>query len=123
MTVKTTYPSGVTELEAELGMESGVRMDTAFYSSAASMDRMNNNTKPPVISLPSPLTSLPSPLTSLPSPLTCLPSPRASPSSCQADLAHSRDLMAALCAANPQFTASVLEDYIRPVFRWQLVCV
>ena len=25
--------------------------------------------------------------------------------------------MARLCAANPQFTASVLEDYIRPVFR------
>ena len=97
-------------------MESVVRMDTAFYSSAASMDRMNNNTKPPV-------TSLPSPLTPLPSPLTCLPSPRASPSSCQADLVRSRDLMAALCAANPQFTASVLEDYIRPVFRWQLVCV
>ena len=25
--------------------------------------------------------------------------------------------MGALCNANPQFTASVLEDYIRPIFR------
>ena len=25
--------------------------------------------------------------------------------------------MSRLCAANPQFTASVLEDYIRPIFR------
>ena len=26
-------------------------------------------------------------------------------------------LLSRLCAANPQFTASVLEDYIRPIFR------
>ena len=25
--------------------------------------------------------------------------------------------MSRLCAANPHFTASVLEDYIRPIFR------
>ena len=30
---------------------------------------------------------------------------------------RSRELMSSLCAANPQFTSSVLEDYIRPIFR------
>ena len=33
------------------------------------------------------------------------------------EFSRSRQLMSRLCAANPQFTASVLEDYIRPVFR------
>lgn len=30
---------------------------------------------------------------------------------------RSRELMSSLCANNPQFTSSVLEDYIRPIFR------
>ena len=33
------------------------------------------------------------------------------------EFTRSRQLMSRLCASNPQFTASVLEDYIRPVFR------
>ena len=33
------------------------------------------------------------------------------------EFSRSRQLMSRLCSANPQFTASVLEDYIRPVFR------
>ena len=44
--------------------------------------------------------------------------PRATSATTTAEFARSRELMAALCTANPQFTASVLEDYIRPVFRW-----
>ena len=31
--------------------------------------------------------------------------------------ARSREIMSSLCSSNPQFTASVLEDYIRPIFR------
>ena len=33
------------------------------------------------------------------------------------EFSRSRELMSRLCATNPQFTASVLEDYIRPIFR------
>ena len=39
------------------------------------------------------------------------------PGSERLDWARSREIMSGLCAANPQFTASVLEDYIRPIFR------
>ena len=60
--------------------------------SPTSMDRLNNNTKELAIIPPS--------------------------STSQADFTRSRELMGALCTANPQFTASVLEDYIRPIFRF-----
>ena len=33
------------------------------------------------------------------------------------EFSRSRELMSRLCTTNPQFTASVLEDYIRPIFR------
>ena len=62
--------------------------------SPTSMDRLNNNTKELAI-------------------MPCSPS-----ATSQADFARSRELMGALCSANPQFTASVLEDYIRPIFRF-----
>ena len=62
--------------------------------SPTSMDRLNNNTKE----------------------LAIIPRPPSSTS--QADFTRSRELMGALCTANPQFTASVLEDYIRPIFRF-----
>ena len=39
------------------------------------------------------------------------------PGSERLEWARSREIMSGLCASNPQFTASVLEDYIRPVFR------
>ena len=35
----------------------------------------------------------------------------------QLEYSRSRELMSKLCATNPQFTASVLEDYIRPIFK------
>ena len=63
--------------------------------SPTSMDRLNNNTKELAIIPHSPSSSTTSP----------------------ADFTRSRELMGALCNANPQFTASVLEDYIRPIFR------
>ena len=62
--------------------------------SPTSMDRLNNNTKE----------------------LAIIPRSPSSTAS-QADFTRSRELMGALCSANPQFTASVLEDYIRPIFR------
>ena len=47
-----------------------------------------------------------------------IPSPSlASSPTDRAAFSRSRDLMARLCSSNPQFTASVLEDYIRPIFR------
>ena len=61
-----------------------------------SMDRLNNNTKE----------------------LAIIPLSPSSATSSQADFTRSRELMGALCSANPQFTASVLEDYIRPIFRF-----
>ena len=42
-----------------------------------------------------------------------LPHPRSE----RLDWARSREIMSGLCSSNPQFTASVLEDYIRPIFR------
>jgi hypothetical protein len=72
-----------------------------LYTSAGSLDRLNNNNKTSGPELPA-------------------ASPGRGPSSpagSQANFARSRELMAALCSANPQFTASVLEDYVRPVFR------
>ena len=62
--------------------------------SPTSMDRLNNNTKELAII------------------------PRSPSATSQADFTRSRELMGALCSANPQFTASVLEDYIRPIFRF-----
>ena len=43
--------------------------------------------------------------------------PSPGPGSERLEWARSREIMSGLCSSNPQFTASVLEDYIRPIFR------
>jgi hypothetical protein len=85
------------------------------------IDDVNNNTDPKLKHdcQSSPTNTPPPPPTSFHHLLSQhIPAPTpTSNASDRADFSHSRDLMARLCAANPQFTASVLEDYIRPVFR------